>query len=142
MGLGKGNVCDYVGRSEDLYSRLRSEHRKLKPDASIYVGRIVSSGIPGPNQMARDVPDDLDFAERLLVYTLQPTNNDNLKDEQPEECGVVMSRLFNAKIHDEPIALRDYPSKFPFLVAHYDPLKKPVLIRVRANQLTHTALNW
>lgn len=137
MGLGSGNVCEYVGRSMNLHERLK-HHRsdsgsKLNHDARIYVGRIVSPGKPGPRKMARDVPDDLDFAERMMVFVLQPADNEKLQNEPPEECGVVFSRLFDPKEHDKPTTFGKFPPKFPVLAAHNDPSSEPVLIK--ANQL-------
>lgn len=72
LALGAHNVCHYVGRTENIKIRLR-HHDKLAPSARLFVGKVSSPGIPGPKQMR--VPADLDLAEKVLVFVLQPQDN-------------------------------------------------------------------
>lgn len=122
MGLRSGNVCHYIGRTEDIKNRLNDAHGKLDEGASIYVGRISSPGKPGRKR--KKVPTDLDVAEHVLIFVLKPEDNDNRKKKAPEVCGVVFSRLFDAEDHTTPVPP---PSKFPVL-ATYDPNLDQILL--------------
>ena len=112
MGLRAGNVCQYIGRTKNIAARLNDAHEKLDKDASIYVGRISSPGKPGPK--STKVPVDLDVAEHVLIFVLEPEDNDNRKENAPQGCGVVFSRLFDANNHETPVLP---PPKFPVLAA-------------------------
>lgn len=119
MGLRSGNVCQYLGRTENLKRRLNSAHHKLDESASIYVGQVSSPGKPG--RKSKKVPVDLDIAEQVLIFVLKPEDNDKFKESPPQRCGVVYSRLFDADNHEDPVYV--LPSKFPVL-AVYDPLSE------------------
>ena len=114
MVLGRNNVCNYVGRTEnDVRERLRG-HLRVDRHDSLYVGKISSPGKPGPQSGG---PADLDIAERTLIFVLQPHYNVQHKRYPPTDCGVVFSRLFDPKDHETPV----FPTgKFPILAA-YDP---------------------
>lgn len=126
LALGAHNVCHYVGRTGNIKIRLR-HHDKLASSARLFVGKVSSPGIPGPKQMK--VPADLDLAEKVLVFVLQPQDNSNLKQQPPKECGIVFSRLFDPDSHDQPVFA--IPAKFPVLVAYDPATDEAILIRGR-----------
>lgn len=112
MALGSHNICRYVGRTtaKNLRQRL-SGHDQVKGDDDLYIGRVATSGIPGPNPGV--VPRDLRDAEHALVFALQPERNEQLKANPPYDCVVVYSRTFNDPWEE---ARTTPPPKFPTLV--------------------------
>lgn len=108
LALGAHNVCHYVGRTENIKIRLR-HHDKLASSARLFVGKVSSPGIPGPKQMR--VPADLDMAEKVLVFVLQPQDNSNLKQQPPKECGIVFFSPFRPGL-TRPTCICD-PSQVP-----------------------------
>ena len=132
MGLGFGNVCQYVGRTSNLKQRLNGRHHKLADEARIYVGQVSSQGKSGPKSNKVQVPADLHMAERVLIFVLKPENNEKSKEKPPKKCGVVFSRLFHAVNHETPVYA--IPSKFPVLAA-YDPLSRAALL-LKGKRLT------
>lgn len=130
MGLRPGNVCHYIGRTQDIENRLNGAHDKLDKNASIYVGKISSPGKSGPR--IKQVPIDLDVAEQVLIFILQPKDNDYRKKNPPSDCGcgVVFSRLFDADDHETPVLP---PPKFPVL-AVYD-LNRGQSLLLKENKL-------
>ena len=124
MALGAGNVLRYVGRTEkDPKSRLNAHH-KVTVDDSLYIGRVSTSGIPGPKP--KKVPKDLDAAEHALIFALQPKRNEHLRERPPEDCVVVYSRTFDHPLSEAPTMP---PPKFPTIVIYDPSLKKPVRLQ-------------
>ena len=116
MALAPYNVVRYIGRTraDRLRGRMRSHDQRgqIESDDDLYIGRVSTSGIPGPKP--KDVPPDLDAAEHALIFVLKPERNTDFKEKAPDDCVVVYSRTFDPQ--QEPIM----PPKFPALVV-YDP---------------------
>ena len=125
MALGSHNVCCYVGRTtaRNLKQRLKG-HDQVGGDDSLYIGRITTSGIPGPNP--RSVPRDLRAAEHALIFALQPERNEQLRGNPPEDCVVAYSRTFDHPMTEIPTTP---PRKFPTLVVYDPSLERSVLLK-------------
>ena len=124
MALGSYNVYGYVGRTtrKNLNSRL-SGHDHIEDDDDLYIGRVSTSGIPGPKP--KRVPQDLDAAEHALIFVLKPKRNKNFMEKPPEDCVVVYSRTFD---HPETRMPTIPTPKFPSLVVYDPSLQKPILL--------------
>ena len=124
MALRKGNVCHYVGQTEAHPQTRLNQHDKVQEHDRLYIGRIVTSGIPGPNP--QQVPRDLRAAEHALIFVLQPEDNVHWMRTPPEDLVVVYGRVF-----DRSGSRVNPPAKFPILVT-YDPESgKSVLLKGR-----------
>lgn len=131
MAWRKGNVCHYVGQTKASPQRRLVQNDKVQEDDRLYIGRIVTSGIPGPKPLR--IPTDLREAEHALIFALQPDDNVQNVRTPPDDCVVVYGRVFDRS--GSPV---EPPPKFPILVAYDPDSHKSVLLKGNDDMVVRT----
>ena len=132
MAWRKGNVCHYVGLTKAHPEKRLKHHNKVKKQDLLYIGRIVTSGIPGPRLL--DLPKDLGAAEHALIFALKPDDNVQKMRKPPDDCVVVYGRIFDRD--GNPV--NNPPPKFPILVSYDPDLHKSVLLKGNDEMVVRT----
>lgn len=101
----RSSELQYVGIAKDLYNRVNEKtHHKIKyvsQQCNIWLGEVVTIGIPGRKQKATDMQQDL--AEWCHAYFLQLPLNDKKKINPPFRPCTVLNRWWSKNDFEKPL---------------------------------------
>lgn len=114
MALKKGNVVNYIGMTEQPWSRMNNHEKMAHPDnIRFFCGNIETKGLPGRRTGKAKI--DLKMTENALISWFQPELNTKLKNNALHDCIVIYSRFFE---DSEEIIVSNPLPKFPKLLAY------------------------
>ncbi len=117
MGIGKGNVVNYIGLTSSPSTRFNN-HKTLfhEDNVRFFCGEITSQGIAGKGRKGSGKHrPDLKIAEHALIAKLNPKLNTQLKFTDTDDCVVLYSRFFDVDDFEKPVnVLKKFPRLFAY----------------------------